>query len=288
MFGIAIAAVAALAAGVLTLVVLLLFAVPMRVAGAPGGVSALPARRARGRSAGERLVPRGYLAWVERKIAHAGRTGSWTVGGFLAIRVVTVVVAVLLGGLIGWMGVRLGFPVVIGVGVVFGLLILVAPEVILSSRADDRQQAIKLALPDTLDQMTIAVEAGLAFDAAMAKAASKGRGPLAQELVRTLQDISIGRSRRDAYAALEQRTDSEDLRKFIRAVVQADEYGIAIADVLRVQAGELRIKRRQRAEESAMKVPVKIVFPLVFCILPVLFIVLLAPAVFGIIQAFAF
>ncbi|BDZ54367.1 hypothetical protein GCM10025870_14400 [Agromyces marinus] len=157
----------------------------------------------------------------------------------------------------------------------------------LSSRADDRQTAILLALPDTLDQMTIAVEAGLGFEASMARTAQGGRGPLSEELIRTLQDISIGRSRYDAYAALLARTDCTDLKRFVRAIQQADRYGIAIADVLRVQAGEMRIKRRQRAEESAMKVPIKVVFPLVFAILPVLFIVLLFPAVVGIIGAFS-
>ena len=134
--------------------------------------------------------------------------------------------------------------------------------------------------------MTIAVEAGLGFEAAMARAAQGGRGPLAEELIRTLQDMSIGRSRTDAYSALLARTDSDDLKRFVRAVQQADRYGIAVADVLRVQAGEMRIKRRQRAEEQAMKVPIKVVFPLVFAILPVLFIVLLFPAVSNIIDAF--
>ena len=108
-----------------------------------------------------------------------------------------------------------------------------------------------LALPDTLDQMTIAVEAGLGFDAAMAKAARGGKGPLAEELIRVLQDMSIGRTRRDSFTELERRTNSEDLRRFIRAIIQADAYGVAIGDVLRVQAGEMRLKRRQRAEEQA-------------------------------------
>jgi pilus assembly protein TadC len=173
------------------------------------------------------------------------------------------------------------------VAVVGLVLALAAPEVILNSRADDRQAAIRLALPDTLDQMTIAVEAGLGFDLAMSKAATGGRGPLAEELIRTLQDMSIGRSRRDSYRELERRTSSEDLRRFIRAIAQADAYGISIADVLRVQASEMRIKRRQRAEEQALKVPVKIIFPLVFCILPVLFIVVLTPAAIGIFKVFS-
>jgi tight adherence protein C len=143
------------------------------------------------------------------------------------------------------------------------------------------------ALADTLDQMTIAVEAGLGFEAAMAKAATNGKGPLAEEVIRTLQDMSIGRARKDAYQAFGERTSSPDLRRFTRSVVQADTYGISIAAALRVQAAEMRLRRRQRAEERAMRIPVKVLFPLIFCILPVLFIVLLTPAVLSIIKAFA-
>nr|WP_269449842.1 type II secretion system F family protein [Auraticoccus cholistanensis] len=133
--------------------------------------------------------------------------------------------------------------------------------------------------------MTIAVEAGLGFESAMARAGRNGRGPLAEELVRTLQDVQMGLSRREAYAALAARTDTPDLRRFIRAVVQADAYGISIADVLRTQAAEMRLKRRQRAEEKAMQIPVKVIFPLMLCILPVLFIVLLGPAAMDIVDA---
>jgi tight adherence protein C len=158
------------------------------------------------------------------------------------------------------------------------LLAFWTPDLLLVSRGLERQQKITLELPDTLDEMTISVEAGLGFEGAMSKAATNGTGPLASELVRTLQDLSIGRSRRDAYEALAGRTTSQDLRRFVRAVIQADVYGISIADVLRVQASEMRTKRRQRAEEKAMKVPVKVLFPLMFCIMPVLFIVILAPA----------
>ena len=230
------------------------------------------------------VMPRGYTGWIQKKIIYAGRAGQWTVGGFLIVRFVLTIIplAIVVAALV------LGPSVFAKIlGVVFALLLFFLPEVILTSRADDRQKAILLALPDTLDQMTIAVEAGLGFEAAMAKAAQGSHGPLSEELVRTLQDMSIGRSRTDAYSALLARTDCDDLKRFIRAVQQADRYGIAVADVLRVQAGEMRVRRRQRAEEQAMKVPIKVVFPLVFAILPVLFIVLLFPAVLGIIGAFS-
>lgn len=231
------------------------------------------------------VMPSGYTGWVQRKIIYAGRAGDWTVGGFLIVRFVVTIVAVVIVVAALILGPGLILKVL---GVAFAILLFFVPEVILNSRADDRQKAILFALPDTLDQMTIAVEAGLGFEAAMAKAAQGSRGPLSEELVRTLQDMSIGRSRGDAYSALLARTDCDDLKRFIRAVQQADRYGIAVADVLRVQAAEMRVRRRQRAEESAMKVPIKVVFPLVFAILPVLFIVLLFPAILGIIGAFSF
>ena len=121
----------------------------------------------------------------------------------------------------------------------------------------------------------------------MARAGKNGKGPLAEELVRTLQDIAVGQPRREAYLALAERTGVQDLRRFIRAVVQADAYGVSIADVLRTQAQEMRLKRRQRAEEKAMQIPVKVIFPLILCILPTLFIVLLGPAAMDIVSVFS-
>jgi tight adherence protein C len=161
------------------------------------------------------------------------------------------------------------------------------PELLLYSRGQERQEAIGLELADTLDQMTIAVEAGLGFESAMSRAGKNGKGPLAEELVRTLQDIAVGQPRREAYLALAERTGAPDLRRFIGAVVQADAYGVSIADVLRTQAQEMRLKRRQRAEEKAMQIPVKVIFPLILCILPTLFIVLLGPAVMDMMAAFS-
>jgi tight adherence protein C len=157
------------------------------------------------------------------------------------------------------------------------------PDLLLLSRGQERQQAIGLELADTLDQMTIAVEAGLGFESAIARVGRNGKGPLAEELVRTLQDIAVGQPRREAYLALAERTGVRDLRRFIRAVVQADQFGVSIADVLRTQSHEMRLKRRQRAEQKAMQIPVKVIFPLILCILPTLFIVLLGPVVLSVV-----
>ncbi|OMQ15252.1 secretion system protein [Modestobacter sp. VKM Ac-2676] len=214
----------------------------------------------------------------------AGRPAAWPLPRLIAAKLVLAAVAAGLGTVVvsGRPGLLPGLLAVAVTGVSYFV-----PELLLYSRGQERQQAISLELADTLDQMTIAVEAGLGFESAMARAGKNGTGPLAEELVRTLQDIAVGQPRRDAYLALAERTAVPDLRRFIRAVVQADQYGVSIADVLRTQAQEMRLKRRQRAEEKAMQIPVKVIFPLILCILPTLFIVLLGPAVMDIVAAFS-
>ena len=171
-----------------------------------------------------------------------------------------------------------------------GLMVAVAgyfiSDLLLMSKGQERQKAIQLELPNTMDQMLISVEAGLGFEGAMARAGENGKGPLAEELIRTLQDMQVGRSRRESYLALVARTNVPELRSFVQAVVQADKYGIAISNVLRVQAKVMRVKRRQRAEEKAMKLPVKVLFPLLFFIFPVLFIAILGPAAINTLQTF--
>jgi tight adherence protein C len=286
---IAIIACIAVAGGLGTLVGILVGGGRQRTTRPAGDIPADPAsqkaKQARG-PLGETItgaLPRGYIGMIERWILLAGRPAGWTVDKIIIAKPLLAAPLALLAFLFASLD---PVPLRIGIGVFAVLLAFFAPELLIYSRALEQQEKIQRALPDTLDQMTIAVEAGLGFEAAMAKAGANGSGPLAEELIRTLQDMSIGRSRRDAYEALASRTSSTDLRRFTRAVIQADVYGIAIADVLRVQAGEMRLKRRQRAEEKAMQVPVKVIFPLVFCILPVLFIVLLTPAAISIFEAF--
>jgi tight adherence protein C len=286
---IAIVACVAVAGGIAAVIGILIGGgrqrAPRTVGDAPEAPLAPPVAAAK-RGAGETVtgaLPRGYIGMIERQILLAGRPPGWTVDKIIIAKPVLALPIALLGLLFISMD---PVPLRIGIGIFATLLAFFAPELLIYSRALERQEKIQLALPDTLDQMTISVEAGLGFEASMAKAGQNGTGPLAEEIIRTLQDMSIGRSRKDAYEALAARTSSVDLRRFTRAVIQADVYGIAIADVLRVQAGEMRLKRRQRAEEKAMQVPVKVIFPLVFCILPVLFIVLLTPAAISIFEAF--
>ncbi|OOP60644.1 secretion system protein [Arthrobacter sp. SRS-W-1-2016] len=230
------------------------------------------------------LAPNGYVAWLDMQLAGAGRPKDWPLGRILMVKPLLALGGAVLG-LVLFLGDRSVGRLLLGLGVI--ALAYFVPDLLIRSNAQKRRAAIRLELPNTLDQMLIAVQAGLGFEAAMARAAENGRGPLADEFIRTLQDIQVGRSRKDAYLDMSQRVDVPDVRSFIRAVVQADAYGIAIAKVLKSQAQEMRTKRRQAAEEHAMKIPVKILFPLIFCIFPTLFIILLGPAVMKIIAAFS-
>jgi tight adherence protein C len=244
-------------------------------------------RTTSGRSGGSAMVglltPRGTVRRIQGLLARAGHPMDWPLSRVIAAKLVLPAIGVGFGLLYLLSTPGLLPLLLIAVVVVVAYFV---PDLLLYSRGLERQQAIQLELADTLDQMTIAVEAGLGFESAMARVGRNGKGPLAQELVRTLQDISLGQPRRDAYLALAERTDVQDLGRFVRAVLQADAYGVSIADVLRVQSHEMRLKRRQRAEEKAMKLPVKVIFPLILCILPALFVVVLGPAVMDIVDAF--
>jgi tight adherence protein C len=229
-----------------------------------------------------RVTPGALIDGLERRINLAGLASSWPLERVLATKVLLGVVALLLGV------VRLVANPSVGALLLAVLLAGAAyfmPDYILYSKAKKRQQEIQRELADTLDQITISVEAGLGFEAAMARTAQYGKGPLADEMRRTLQDIQIGMARGDALRGLVARTDVPELRHFVLALLQAEAFGVPIAQVLRIQSAELRDKRKMRAEERAMKMPVKIVFPLVLCILPSLFIVILGPAVIRIYHA---
>jgi tight adherence protein C len=169
-------------------------------------------------------------------------------------------------------------------GAVVGFFI---PDLVVYDLSERRQDRIRRTLPDILDTLTVSVEAGLGFDAALAQITRYGRGPLAGEFARVLQEMQIGRSRVEVLRALGQRTTVQELRSFCAIVVQASELGIPIANVLREQSKEMRIRRRQRAEDLAQKVPVKILFPLIFCLFPALFIVVLGPGMINILDVFS-
>lgn len=232
-----------------------------------------PAVRALARRA-RRVTPVGMVESLEHKLVLAG-VSEWGIERVLAAKLALGLAG---GAMLMLMWVDGGSTMTLLSGALFTGVGWFAPDAVISGRVQKRQQAIERELPDTLDQITISVEAGLGFEASLARVAQTGTGPLAHEIARTLQDIQLGVPRREALDKLVKRTEVADLMRFVNAIRQAEGYGIPIAQVLRVQSAELRDKRKQRAEERAMKIPVKIVFPVVFCIFPTLLTVIVGPA----------
>lgn len=214
---------------------------------------------------------------IEHDLVYAGNPPGWDAERVFAYKIVAPFVA---GAAIFGLLYVADLPVLLRIvaPLLFAAAGWYAPEWIVRSKAAERQHDIQMSLADSLDLMSITVEAGLAFDAALSRVARNVKGPLGQELYRVVQEIQLGRSRADALRDLADRTTVTDLRSFVAAMVQADVFGIPIARVLKVQSREIRIRRRQRAEETAQKLPVKIVFPVVLTIFPALFVVLLGPA----------
>jgi tight adherence protein C len=227
------------------------------------------------RSLALRLSPKGFGATLQRRLDLAGNSPRWTADRVLAVKGIALIAGAMLGVLFGLH--NLGLAVVYAaIGAIVGFVV---PDVLLYNAGIKRQALILSALPDALDMLTVCVEAGLGFDGAMSQVAVNTRGPLAEEFARALQEMQIGLSRSQALRGMVARTTVTELQSFVSALVQASELGIPVARVLREQAGEMRIRRRQRAEERAQKVPVKIMFPLVTCLFPALLIVIIGPGV---------
>jgi tight adherence protein C len=226
----------------------------------------------------QRFASPSKVSRTERRLAMAGNPGDLRTVDFLGLK---LVVAGLLGaGTFVLFGFVLGNPPFGFVGAAaLGGLGFMGPELWLSRRIKARQKAVLLAVPDTLDLLTISVRAGLSFDGALAKVVEKTNGPLADEFRRALAEIRVGKTRRDALRDVTGRTEVSALTNFIGAIIQAEQLGVSISKVLQVQSEQLRIERRQRAEEMAAKAPIKMLFPLVGCIFPSMFIVILGPAV---------
>lgn len=226
---------------------------------------------------GGQLSPRDEGSKLRHRIDLAGNPTGWDVERILAFKMIGLVCGVVVGLALP-LALGGGLAVAAGVTLLLGALGYFAPDLVLYQTAYNRNERIRRDLPDSMDLLTISVEAGLPFDAALSQVARNTQGPLAEELFRVLQEMQIGLARIDALRAVADRTNVAELRGFVTAMVQADTFGIPVANVLRVQARDLRVKRSQRAEEMAQKVPVKILFPLIFCILPALFIVVMGPA----------
>jgi tight adherence protein C len=230
---------------------------------------------------GQRLSPSGTIARLQRRLDIAGNPERWNTDRLFAVKAMGLAGLGALGLLIGLHDPGLAvLTVVIGAAAGFFL-----PDLLLINTGIKRQQKIQQDLPDAMDMLTICVESGLGFDAAMARVARNSAGPVAAEFSRALQEIQIGKSRSEALRSLADRTTVPELRAFTSALIQAGELGIPVADVLREQAGEMRLRRRQRAEEKAQQVPVKILFPLVGCLFPALFIIVIGPGAISIMHS---
>lgn len=222
-----------------------------------------------------RLSPSGISGRLQRRLDLAGNPARWTPDRILAVKGLGLLVLGGLGGLYGLRSLGLLF-LCAGLGAGAGFFL---PDILLYNAGEKRQTRIQVLLPDALDMLTVCVEAGLGFDAALSQVARNTRGPLALEFARALQEMQIGTSRSQALRAMVDRTTVPELRAFVSALVQAGDLGIAVSTVLREQASQMRLRRRQRAEEKAQKVPVKILFPLIFCLFPALFVFIIGPGV---------
>ncbi|MCX2727710.1 type II secretion system F family protein [Thermomicrobium sp. 4228-Ro] len=232
-----------------------------------------------------RFTPGASLERIQQRLVEAGLAGSMRPGTFIGIQVVLT-----LG-----LGVLGAFPFVSGSGpalyrvglpFVMGALGWVLPRTWLSRRIAQRKRAIQRALPDAIDLLVISVEAGLGFDQALLRVVEKWDNELTKEFAQTLSEMRMGLPRRQALRDLARRVNVDELNVFIASLVQADQLGVSVSQVLRAQANQMRLRRRQRAQELAQKAPIKMIFPMVFLIFPALFVVILGPAVPRIIEAF--
>lgn len=235
---------------------------------------------------GKKLTPADHADRIRQKLEVAGNPRGLTVDRVTSLKFVGFAGALVLGLLVTML---FGFSLMTTLGVCILLAVVgyLAPNLYLYQLAYDRTAKMQRALPDALDLLTISVESGLGFDAALSQVARNTEGPLSEEFARVLQEMQIGMGRGAALRAFGDRTHVADVKGFASAMVQADALGIPIAQVLRVQSREIRTKRRQRAEEQAQKVAIKILIPLIFCILPCLFIAVLGPAGISMFEAFS-
>jgi len=234
---------------------------------------------------GKRFTPDGYTDKVRTRLQASGNSSPDAVDRFIAIKVVgfalTPVALILVFGVLKYSGMKgLLMAGLLGAVMIYG------PDAILNRRVEERQREIKQKLPDVLDLLVISVEAGLGFEQALDRTVSSVPGALTQEFARMLGEVRAGASRAQAMRAMEKRTDVPELRSFVLAILQADTFGVSIGRVLRAQADEMRIKRRQMAQEKAQKAPVKMMIPMVFCVFPALFVVVIGPAIINIKETF--
>jgi tight adherence protein C len=229
-----------------------------------------------------RLNPKTTVESVSARLLAAGLSQRITPSNFLAAKGIAAglggVCGLVLGATAGLIGFLLAF--------VLAALGFIAPDFVASSRARSRREAVKADLPDTLDLLAVSVEAGLGFDGAISKVTEHMHGPLSDELAMVLGEMRVGESRQDALKKLAERVPAPELAAFVRAIVQADQLGISLGRILRVQAADTRNRRQAAAEERAMKAPIKMLFPTVIFIFPSMFLVVLGPAMLNLLKVF--
>jgi tight adherence protein C len=234
---------------------------------------------------GRRYTPTGYVEKTKKKLIISGKFDPVDHDRFLAMRVITIA-AIPAVMFLFWVVLDLqGKTRLLAVGLSVLFLVL-GPDAVLNRKVQERQELIRRALPDILDLLTISVEAGLGFEQALDRTVKAVPGPLSDEFVRMLNEVRAGSTRAAAMRAIDGRTDVLEVRSFILAILQADTFGVSIGRILRSQADEMRIKRKQMAQERAQKAPVKMLLPMVFCVFPALFVIVLGPAVINIVHNF--
>jgi len=241
--------------------------------------------QARALELGRRLTGGDKAERIRHKLDLAGNPRDMSVDRVVSLKVMAAVVLALCG---------LAYATLISAGPLVYLALgaggagigFVAPDLYLYQKAYERSEEVRRTLADAVDLLTISVEAGLGFDAALQQVSRNTTGPLAEEFSRVLREMQLGKGRSDSLRALSDRTNVDDLKAFVGSMVQADAFGISISQVLRVQSGEMRIKRRQHAEKRAQQVPVKIMIPLILCVLPCLMTVVMGPAIINVIRQF--
>jgi len=230
-----------------------------------------------------KLAPRTNLDGINAKIVAAGLSQRLSVPTYLAVKGGAMVVGCLIGLTVAAAGsVSAGLlfmPTFAAIG-------FIAPDWVLTMRIRSRRESIRAELPDALDLLAVSVEAGLGFDGAVSKLTEHMSGPLVDEFVLTLNEIRVGEARQVALRKMAERVDAAELGNFVRAIIQADQLGISLGRILRVQAADSRVRRQQAAEEKAMKAPIKMLFPTVLLIFPSMFIVILGPAIINILKVF--
>ncbi len=236
-----------------------------------------------------RVTPAARQSMLEDRLILAGRPAGLTAASFFVLQLISFVVLAVVGLLLSiWLTASTyGFTLVFVGTLFFAILGYLLPTLILNISVNRRRHELILALPSALDLLTISVEAGLGFDAALTRVTEKYHNALSNEFARVLSEIRLGRPRHEALSDMGARSNVEELNTFIQAVVQSEQLGVGIANVLRIQSEEIRRRRRQRAEEAGQKAPLKMLFPMVFCIFPTLFVVLLGPAIIKVFAEFS-